>query len=124
MVNWLQFERRDVAFFWISFPNLLLELFAKQSLLSIASAAGKTIVVDKSTQENSRPSTARVKVEIELLANFPQRIIIQYIDEKTEKVAEQLWKFGYDNLPFYCNFCKHQGHKESECRLLLGNNAS
>jgi len=28
------------------------------------------------------------------------------------------------NLPFYCNFCKHQGRNESECRLLLGNNAA
>lgn len=51
-------EETSRAFVWISFPNLPPELFAKQSLLSIASAAGKPIVIDKATQDKSRPSTA------------------------------------------------------------------
>jgi len=38
--------------------------------------------------------------------------------------VEQFQKFVYDNLPFYCNYCKHQGHNESECQLLLVNNAA
>ncbi|KAH0635074.1 hypothetical protein KY290_037841 [Solanum tuberosum] len=117
-------EETSRAFVWISFPNLPPELFAKQSLLSIASAAGKPIAIDKATQDKSRPSTARVKVEIDLLANLPHRMRIQYVDQKTGKSVEQFQKFVYDNLPFYCNFCKHQGHNESECRLLLGNTAA
>jgi len=64
-------EETSRAFVWISFPNLPPELFAKQSLLSIASAAGKPIAIDKATQDKSRPSTARVKVELDLLANLP-----------------------------------------------------
>ncbi|KAF3667369.1 hypothetical protein FXO37_10052 [Capsicum annuum] len=44
-------EETSKALVWIFFPNLPLELFAKQSLLSIVSATGKPIVVDKATQE-------------------------------------------------------------------------
>ncbi|WMV44980.1 hypothetical protein MTR67_038365 [Solanum verrucosum] len=117
-------EETSRAFVWISFPNLPPELFAKQSLLSIALVAGKPIAIDKATQYKSRPSTARVKVEIDLLANLPHRMRIQYVDQKTGKSVEQFQKFVYDNLPFYCNFCKHQGHNESDCRLLLGNTAA
>ncbi|KAH0749162.1 hypothetical protein KY290_028394 [Solanum tuberosum] len=80
----------------------------------------KSIAVDKATQDKSRPSMARVKVEFDLLANLPHRMRIQYVDEKTGKSVEQFQKF---DLPFYCNYCKHQGHNESECQLLLGNNA-
>ncbi|KAG5614017.1 hypothetical protein H5410_013841 [Solanum commersonii] len=82
------------------------------------------IVIDKATQDKSRPSTARVKVEIDLLANLPHRMRIQYGDQKTGKSVKQFQKFVYDNLPFYCNFCKHQGRNESDCRLLLGNTAA
>ncbi|KAG5619190.1 hypothetical protein H5410_019014 [Solanum commersonii] len=49
---------------------------------------------------------------------------IQYVDQKTGKSVEQFQKFVYDNLSFYCNFCKHQGHNESDCRLLLGKTAA
>ncbi|KAG5572356.1 hypothetical protein H5410_062122 [Solanum commersonii] len=41
---------------------------------------------------------------------------IQYVDEKTGKSVEQFQMFVYDNLPFYCNYCKHQGHNENEKR--------
>ncbi|KAH0711934.1 hypothetical protein KY289_007893 [Solanum tuberosum] len=67
---------------------------------------------------------ARVKVELDLLANLSHRMGIQYVDKKTRKSVEQFKKFVFDNLPSYCNFYKHQGCNESECRLLLGNNAA
>ncbi|KAG5570996.1 hypothetical protein H5410_060762 [Solanum commersonii] len=117
-------EETSRAFVWISFPNLPPKLFAKQSLLLIASVVGKPIAIDKATQDKSRPSIARVKVELDLLANFPHRMRIQYVDQKIGKSVEQFQKFVYDNMPFYCNFCKHQGHNKSECQLLLGNNVA
>ncbi|KAF3621111.1 hypothetical protein FXO38_22170 [Capsicum annuum] len=95
------------------------ELFAKQSLLPVALAAGKPIAVDKAIQEKSRHSTARVKVELDLLAKLPQRMKLQYVDDKSGKITDHFQKFVYDNLPSYCPFCKHQGHDESECRFLL-----
>lgn len=40
-------------------------------------------------------------------------------DEKTGIVKEVLQKIVYDKLPSYCTTCKHQGHKEEECRLAM-----
>ncbi|XP_060170339.1 uncharacterized protein LOC132601255 [Lycium barbarum] len=70
-------EETSRAFTWISLPNLPPELFAKKSLLSIASAVGKPIAIAKATQEKMRPSTARVKVELDLLDKHPNHIRVQ-----------------------------------------------
>ncbi|WMV07100.1 hypothetical protein MTR67_000485 [Solanum verrucosum] len=43
------------------------DLFARRSLLSIVTAAGKPIAVDKATQDRTRPSMARVKIILDLL---------------------------------------------------------
>ncbi|KAJ8539507.1 hypothetical protein K7X08_013759 [Anisodus acutangulus] len=37
------------------------------------------------------------------------------------KIQEAFQEFACDNLPLYCNHCKHQGHDES-CRLILKKN--
>ncbi|XP_060186928.1 uncharacterized protein LOC132616506 [Lycium barbarum] len=115
-------EETSRAFTWISLPNLPPELFAEKSLLSIASAVGKPIAIDKATQEKSRPSTARLKVELDLLDKHPNHIRVQYIDEKSGKVMEHVQEFVFGNLPLFCCYCKHQGHEENGCRLMLGKN--
>ncbi|XP_070020640.1 uncharacterized protein [Nicotiana sylvestris] len=115
-------EETSKAFVWISFPNLPPMLFAKQSLLSIASAAGKPLAIDKATQEKSRPSTTRVKVELDLLGKLPQILRIKFVDEKFGMVIEHLQKFVYDNLPLYCICSKRQGHDINTCRLISTNN--
>ncbi|KAH0641368.1 hypothetical protein KY285_037954 [Solanum tuberosum] len=37
----------------------------------------------------------------------------------TGVIKEVLQKIVYDKLPSYCTTCKHQGHKEEECRLTM-----
>ncbi|PHT30596.1 hypothetical protein CQW23_29817 [Capsicum baccatum] len=66
---------------------------------------GKPIAVDKAIQEKSRHSTARVKVELDLLAKLPQRMKLQYVYDKSGKITDHFQKFVYDNLPSYCPFC-------------------
>ncbi|KAG5630583.1 hypothetical protein H5410_002300 [Solanum commersonii] len=63
-----------LAVVWISLPNLSRDLFAKKSLLSITSAIGKPIAIDKSTQIKSRPSMTRIKVILDLMEKLPNRI--------------------------------------------------
>ncbi|WMV10680.1 hypothetical protein MTR67_004065 [Solanum verrucosum] len=75
-------EETTLAVVWISLPNLSPDLFVKKSLLSIASAVGKPIAIDKATQIKSRPSTARVKVILDLMEKLPNRIRLQFVDEK------------------------------------------
>ncbi|PHU02660.1 hypothetical protein BC332_27911 [Capsicum chinense] len=56
-------EETSHAAVWILFPNLSTDLFAKRTFLSIYSAYGKPIVVDKATEVRSRPSTARLLMD-------------------------------------------------------------
>ncbi|KAH0683369.1 hypothetical protein KY290_021955 [Solanum tuberosum] len=111
-----------MATVWISLPRLSPDLFAKRSLLSMASAVGRPIVIDKATQDKTRPSTARVKVILDLMDKLPKRMRLQYLDEQTGKIQEVFQEFIYDNLPLYCNHCKHQGHDENNCRSILKKN--
>ncbi|KAG5579614.1 hypothetical protein H5410_050241 [Solanum commersonii] len=77
-----------LAMVWISLPNLYPDLFAKKSLLSIASAVGKPITIDKVTQIKSRASTTRVKVILDLMEKLPNRIRLQFVDGKSGKLIE------------------------------------
>lgn len=82
---------------------------------------GKPIAIDKATQVKSRPSTARVKVILDLLDKLPTRIRLQHVDNASGKIVEVFQEVIYDNLPGYCIYCKRQGHIEEMCRLLLKN---
>ncbi|KAH0670008.1 hypothetical protein KY289_024501 [Solanum tuberosum] len=85
-------EETTLAMVWISLPNLSPDLFAKKSLLSIASAVGKPIAIDKATQIKSRPSTTGVKVILDLMEKVPNRIRLQFVDGKSGKLIELLQK--------------------------------
>ncbi|KAG5570838.1 hypothetical protein H5410_060604 [Solanum commersonii] len=39
--------------------------------------------------------------------------------KESGKIIEHYQKIVYDNLPLYCTHCKHQGHEENKCRLLM-----
>ncbi|KAG5601494.1 hypothetical protein H5410_032864 [Solanum commersonii] len=67
-------EETSKTLTWISFPDLPPNLFAKKSLLSIASAVGKPVALDKATQERTRPSTARVNAILDLLDKHPKKL--------------------------------------------------
>ncbi|KAG5629478.1 hypothetical protein H5410_001195 [Solanum commersonii] len=112
-------EETPKAWVWISLPKLPTDLFARRSLLSVATAAGKPIVVDKATQDRTRPSTARVKIILDLLDKHPNRVRLLVLEKESGKIIEHYQKIVYDNLPLYCTHCKHQGHEENECRLLM-----
>ncbi|XP_019242417.1 PREDICTED: uncharacterized protein LOC109222526, partial [Nicotiana attenuata] len=90
--------------------------------MSIASTVGKPLAVDKATQDRTRPSTARVKVLLDLLDKHPKKVRIQIGDPKSRKLVEFHQEVRYDNLPKYCTCCKHQGHNEKSCRWRIENN--
>ncbi|KAH0669054.1 hypothetical protein KY289_023547 [Solanum tuberosum] len=112
------------AWVWISLPDLPPDLFARSSLLSIATAAGKPIAVDKETQDRTTPSTARVKIILDLLDKHPNHVRLQFQEKESGKIIEHYQRIVYDNLPLYCTHSKHQGHEENQCRLLLGKTLS
>ncbi|KAG5616292.1 hypothetical protein H5410_016116 [Solanum commersonii] len=80
-------EETTLAVVWISLPNLSPD-FLQRSLYCLASAVGKPIAIDKTTQIKSRPSTTRVKVILDLMEKLPNRIRLQFVDGKSGKLIE------------------------------------
>ncbi|KAH0651903.1 hypothetical protein KY284_031815 [Solanum tuberosum] len=100
---------------WISFPDLPPNFFAKEAIFSIANAVGKSLTVDMATKNQTRPSCARVKIEVDLIAKLPQRVRINEEDDIIGEVKSKWIKVQYDYIPKYCKECCLQGHDEHNC---------
>ncbi|KAH0770268.1 hypothetical protein KY290_014249 [Solanum tuberosum] len=70
-------EETSMAIAWISFPALPPNIFGKEAVFTLAAAVGKPLQVDMATKNQTRPSCTRVKVEVDLLREFPERIKIE-----------------------------------------------
>lgn len=57
------------------------------------------------TTNQTRPSCARVKVEVDLLKEFPKRINVG-VKKKTGEIIEKWVDINYDHVPKYCSKCK------------------
>ncbi|KAH0695998.1 hypothetical protein KY289_013480 [Solanum tuberosum] len=66
-------EEISTTIAWISFSSLPPILFGKEAVFSLAIAVRKPLQVDMVTRNQTRPSCARVKVEVDLLKEFPKR---------------------------------------------------
>ncbi|WMV49188.1 hypothetical protein MTR67_042573 [Solanum verrucosum] len=82
-------EETTTAIAWISFLELPPNFFVKEVVFSLASAVGKPLQVDMATKNQSRPSCARVKVEVDLLSDFSKRIKIGVRKQITGDVVEK-----------------------------------
>ncbi|PHT29725.1 hypothetical protein CQW23_30701 [Capsicum baccatum] len=99
----------------ISMPDLPPNFFTKDAIFSIGLAVGKPLTVDMATKNHTRPSCARVKVEVDLVAKLPQRIRINEENEVTEQIKSKWVQIQYDYMPKYCTKCFLQGHDEASC---------
>lgn len=61
---------------WIGLEGLSIHLFNKGSLFSIANLIGKAMKIDEPTANLTRPSVARICIEVNHLKNLPKRIWI------------------------------------------------
>ncbi|KAG5577842.1 hypothetical protein H5410_057976 [Solanum commersonii] len=86
----------------ISFPDLLPTFFVKKVLFSLASAVRKPLQLDFATINKTRPNCARVKVQVNLLADKPEVVQMQLEDENTLENRVVTMRIQYDSLPAYC----------------------
>ncbi|WMV09229.1 hypothetical protein MTR67_002614 [Solanum verrucosum] len=70
----------------------------------------KLLQVDMATQNKTRPSSVRVKVEVDLMADFPNRINAG-VRKKTGELVEKWVETKLDYVP---NTAKHARHNENE----------
>ncbi|XP_049359160.1 uncharacterized protein LOC125823817 [Solanum verrucosum] len=110
-------EEMSIAVAWISLPVLPPNFFGKETIFLIAAAVGKPLQVDTATSNKTRPSCARVKVEVDLMGEFLKRVNVG-IKKKSGEIVAKWVTIRYDYLPKYCKNCKLQGHNEKECFVL------
>ncbi|KAH0644843.1 hypothetical protein KY284_032727 [Solanum tuberosum] len=111
-------EETTQAMAWISFPDLKPTYFVKEALFSLATAVGKPLQLDMATINKTRPSCARVKVQVDILGEFPKFVEMEIINEATKESRLENVRIQYDMLPKYCKQCKVQGHEDEACRNL------
>ncbi|KAH0711972.1 hypothetical protein KY289_007931 [Solanum tuberosum] len=102
---------------WISFPSLPPIFFGTNVVFSLAAAMGKPLQVDMATKNQTRPSCARVKVEVDLLREFLKRIKIG-MRMQNKEIVEKWIIIKYDYVPKYCQTCMIQGHNEEQCYVV------
>lgn len=111
-------EETTIAIAWISFSSLPPNFFGKEILFLLVAAIGKPLQIDMATKKKTRPSCARVKVEVDLLGQFPKQINIGVRKKSTGEIKEKWIDIRYDYMSKYCNNCKLQGHAQTDCYML------
>lgn len=67
-------EETTTAIAWISFTSLSPNFLGRETVFSLAAAVvGKSLQVDLTTKNQTRPSCAKVKLKVDLLGEFPKR---------------------------------------------------
>ena len=108
------FDRElSVVPMWFQLPKLPLHLFHRETLFQVAEVVGVPLLVDAATMAISRPSVARVCVEMDLMMPRPSRV---WIGNGTH---EGFWQeLVPENLPSYGSHCFRQWHTEDGCHVL------
>ncbi|KAL0913034.1 hypothetical protein M5K25_016464 [Dendrobium thyrsiflorum] len=108
-------EESPIVPVWVCFPNLRLHFFNNQVLFALASFFGRPLQTDQATSNLSRPSVARVLVEVDVSKKYPKEIWIG------SELNGYYQKVELENLPIFCSHCKMHGHIVAECYALHPN---
>jgi len=78
---------------------------------------GVPIIADKATLSKTKPTTTKIKVEIDITkAQISEiQIVVKNEDGELESTNQRV---EYENVPEYCFNCKAQGHSDENCRIL------
>ena len=104
---------------WFQLPKLPLHFFDKEVSFQIVLVLGAPLLVDAATLAVSRPSVARVCMEVDLLKPRPSWV---WIGNGT---LEGFWQeLIAENPHKYCSHYFRQGHDEESCHVLQIGRAS
>lgn len=80
---------------WISLPDIPPNFFVKKEIFSIAFAVGKPLSMDITTRNQTRPSCAKGKIKVDLVAKLPQRVRINEKDDVMGEIKSNKLKSNY-----------------------------
>lgn len=65
--------------------------------------------MDAATKCKTRPSMAKVRVEIDLLKSQPELVFLGFENDNSP-LRGHVQKLEYENIPRYYKYCKKLGH--------------
>ncbi|OIT05853.1 hypothetical protein A4A49_32287 [Nicotiana attenuata] len=71
------------------------------------------------SSQKTRGSVAKVKIQIDFTKERPHHVWLGYDEDQDENGDGEWLEVQYDNVPAYCNHCKHLGHSEYTCEVRL-----
>lgn len=95
---------------WVQLPKLPLEMWSGEVLSMITSSLGVPLATDKFTEERSKPSYARVLVEVDASKPLLKMINIE-LSNGTTMEQEVIYEFE----PSFCSKCHSLGHETDIC---------
>ncbi|KAI0510483.1 hypothetical protein KFK09_011085 [Dendrobium nobile] len=105
-------EESPIVPIWLSFPNIRLHFFNQHVLHAIGSVFGRPLQSDQATAARSRPSVARILVEIDITKNHPKEV---WLGSEKQGYLQQV---EFEKVPDYCNHCRIHGHSFSDCYVV------
>ncbi|KAL0309417.1 UNVERIFIED_CONTAM: hypothetical protein Sradi_5884000 [Sesamum radiatum] len=102
-------QESSIVLVWVCFPKLSAHLFHKNALFAVASVMGTPLQIDDFTFNQFELSKARVGIEIDLT-----KPLVEESDLKINGITIRQ-KVEYEQVPKYCNICKHVRHDNMEC---------
>ncbi|KAI0516335.1 hypothetical protein KFK09_009007 [Dendrobium nobile] len=113
ILKWTPFfdvkEESPIVPIWISFPNLRLHFFNPTVLHALGSIFGRPLQTDQATASRTRPSVARILVEVDITKKHAKEVWVG------SKALGYLQKVEFEKIPDFCTHCKAHGHSIAEC---------
>ncbi|PKU80185.1 hypothetical protein MA16_Dca011930 [Dendrobium catenatum] len=113
VLKWTPFfdvkEESPIVPIWISFPNLRLHFFNPKVLHALGLIFGRPLQTDQATAARTRPSVARILVEVDISKKHPKEVWVG------SKAFGYLQKVEFEKTPDFCQNCKIHGHSVNEC---------
>ncbi|OIT04497.1 hypothetical protein A4A49_17550 [Nicotiana attenuata] len=103
---------------WVLLPGLLFNMHNWHYVKQVLSSVGTPLTLDVATYGKTRPSMAKVRVEIDLLKSQLESIWVGSEDEDSS-LKGFVQKLEYEGIPKYCKHCTKLGHNMMNCRFLV-----
>ncbi|CAH9061334.1 unnamed protein product [Cuscuta europaea] len=94
---------------WVAMEGIPVHLHDVRALYVIAGLLGRPLKIDAPTANFSRPSTARILIELDISRELSQKIWIDNGESGFFQAAV------YENLPVFCTVCSRFGHTSRNC---------
>lgn len=110
-------EDLPIAPAWVLLPGLPFHLHTWHYIKQLLNSVGTPLTLDAATNGRTRPSMAKIRVEVNLLKPLPESVWVG-LECDDAPLKGYVQKLEYEGVPKYCKHCRKIGHYVKECRIL------